>query len=350
MQPPSAYQQPQAREDEQYPSYASQQFGGRTVTQSAQPSPTQQFASQPTGPMYVGPTQPPLQHAPPQQGFQTEQPQQASHEYQSQRAELGHQPSEKHLQGRPQSATDPFDAATQPTSVHQQPIGTEAPVQQLQPESIPVQREQEGRAVPIQQQPTGAPASIGQQQFFGQPSASQEQIPWQQQPQTPPGAQGELAHAQRSATVSHQHATGQTVQQPTSGAAGTTQGGEMSVQQEVQSPSQAAAMDTLRGIPSIDILETPDEIRVFADVPGYDPDAVEVLCDDSKLTLLARRDAEEEKDATWIQRERPTEIRRELQLPAHAVVDEAEATCENGICTITLPKSEEGRQKRIGFQ
>jgi HSP20 family protein len=112
----------------------------------------------------------------------------------------------------------------------------------------------------------------------------------------------------------------------------------------------AESVPALQGIPAIDVLETPDEIRVFVDAPGFDPDDVEVLCDDSTLTILAHRSVEETEEATWMQRERPTEIQRQLQLPARAIVDEAKATCEGGVCTITLPKSEEGRQKRIGFQ
>lgn len=312
MQPQFAYQQPQVQQHEQQHSgYAPQQFVGHPVSQSPQ-QPTQQFASQPTSQ---------LQQAPPQQPqlyTQSQRPQLGSQKFPPQRAELGTQSTEQRIQSLPQSSTDPYGAALQPTTVQQQPIGTQ---------------------IPVQQQPT---TTVPQYASSMEPATHSPPV------STSVGAQGEFARPQGMSTPSHQQAAGQVVQQPTSGATEATQSGEMGVQQGMQ--SQESAMAELRGIPSVDILETPDEIRVFADVPGYERDDVEVLCDDSTLTILARRDTEEEEDTTWIQRERATEIQREFQLPARALVDEAEAACENGVCTITLPKSEEGRQKRIGFQ
>lgn len=317
MQPQFAYQQPQVQQHEQQHSgYAPQQFVGQPVSQSPQ-QPTQQFASQPTSQLQQTPTQQP-QQVQPQQYTQSQQPQLGSQKFPQQRAELGIQPTEQRIQSLPQPNTDPYGAALQPTTVQQQPIGTQ---------------------IPIQQQPT---TTVPQYASSMEPATHSPPV------STSVGAQGEFARPQGMSTPSHQQAAGQVVQQPTSEATEATQSGEMGVQQGMQ--SQERAMGELRGIPSVDILETPDEIRVFADVPGYDSDDVEVLCDDSTLTILARRDTEEEEDATWIQRERATEIQREFQLPARALVDEAEATCENGVCTITLPKSEEGRQKRIGFQ
>lgn len=316
MQPQFAYQQPQVQQHEhQHSGYVPQQFVGQPVSQSPQQQPTQQFASQPTSQLQQAPQQP--QYVQPQQYTQSQQPQRGSRKLSPQRAELGTQPTEQRIQSLPQSSPDPYGAALQPTTVQQQPIGTQ---------------------IPVQQQPITVP----------QYASSMEPATRSPPVSTSVAAQGEFARPQGMSTPSHQQAAGQAVQQPTSGATEATQSGEMGVQQGMQSQESATA--ELRGIPSVDILETPDEIRVFADVPGYEPDDVEVLCDDSTLTILARRDTEEEEDTTWIQRERATEMQREFQLPARALVDEAEAACENGICTITLPKSEEGRQKRIGFQ
>lgn len=207
---------------------------------------------------------------------------------------------------------------------------------------IPVQQTQPGQTFPSpQSQPTPQSGQPEPQPTRHQPQQGGEVS---QQGQAVPQHAQAIPQQGTSQAVSQQS---QPVQQEMASAAQQT-GGGMAGQTSMQSTTGTVGMQ--RGIIAVDIMETPDELRVYADVPGFDPDDVEVLCDDSTLTLLATRNVEDEDEASWIQRERPTEIQRELQLPARAVVDEAEATIEDGVCTITLPKSEEGRQKRIGFQ
>lgn len=122
----------------------------------------------------------------------------------------------------------------------------------------------------------------------------------------------------------------------------------MAVPEEVE--QQADLQSLAKGMPAVDIYETPDELAIFADVPGCEPENIELVGNESSVTLVAERGESPMTDAKNIQRECVEQFERTLPLPARADIDEAEATVENGVCRITLPKNEDDREKRIGFQ
>lgn len=102
--------------------------------------------------------------------------------------------------------------------------------------------------------------------------------------------------------------------------------------------------------PVVDILDSQEAITVFADLPGCDEEDIQLQASGNHLHVAATRPEEADDDDRPLQRERIDQIERTITLPVQIDVDEAEATCEEGVCEITLPKSEEGRQKEIGFQ
>lgn len=201
----------------------------------------------------------------------------------------------------------------------------------------------------VGERPIAAPsATAAQQGVIGQRNPSVQHGLVNQQ--TPTIAQGGTAGAQAVAPVSGQgaHASGQ--------GAHATQGA-LREQQAIQAGAQELEQPTrkrrqlLTGTPNVDIFETPDEVTIYADVPGSKSDELEILANDNSITLLASREDEDfEEDADLVLQERPSEFKRSITLPAVADIDAAEATHEDGTCKITLPKREDARQKRIGFQ
>jgi HSP20 family protein len=91
---------------------------------------------------------------------------------------------------------------------------------------------------------------------------------------------------------------------------------------------------------SVDVSETDEEVRVAADLPGYDREDVHVTVADRRLTVEAERDrSAAERDARFHRRERThRRVRRTVTLPADVEEEAASATYENGVLTVTLPK------------
>lgn len=101
--------------------------------------------------------------------------------------------------------------------------------------------------------------------------------------------------------------------------------------------------------PRVDISETAKEVKVVADIPGVDPDRIEIDVDEDSLVLSGNVSKEEEdKGARYYRYEREYgEFRREIALPSRVKPDKVKAKAKNGVLTIVMPKAEEEKRKRI---
>jgi HSP20 family protein len=104
----------------------------------------------------------------------------------------------------------------------------------------------------------------------------------------------------------------------------------------------------LLGLP-VDVYETPETVQVQAELPGIEPKDIHLSVVGDTLTIRGERIAErEEKGKTWHRRERRAgSFLRTIPLPARVDPDHVEATDRSGILTITLPKLEEAKARRI---
>jgi HSP20 family protein len=102
----------------------------------------------------------------------------------------------------------------------------------------------------------------------------------------------------------------------------------------------------------LEIYETPDVVTVKALVPGVSPSDLEVTVQDGVLTIRAKTETPQASDDwNWHLREIGYgEYSRSVNLPAKLDVDKADSRIENGILTLTLPKSAESRPTRISIQ
>lgn len=102
---------------------------------------------------------------------------------------------------------------------------------------------------------------------------------------------------------------------------------------------------------AIDLRETDESFFVTADLAGFEKDNIDLTLSDHKLHLSASRDVEtEEKDGSFIKRERFTEsASRVIELPDEVDGEEVEATFENGVLSVELPKEnpDEGHEITI---
>lgn len=105
------------------------------------------------------------------------------------------------------------------------------------------------------------------------------------------------------------------------------------------------------GLP-LDVVETDEAFVVKASIPGINPDQVEVTFTDNVLTLKGEVQADEEmKEARYHLRERRFgSFARSISLGARIDGDKIQADYDHGVLTLTLPKAEELKPRRIAVK
>ena len=93
---------------------------------------------------------------------------------------------------------------------------------------------------------------------------------------------------------------------------------------------------------AIDVYQDDANLVVTASLPGVKPEDVDVNVTDGALTIKGESKFEQEvKEEEYLHRERRSgSFRRVVALPRGLNTKEAEASYDNGILTVTVPKSE----------
>ena len=102
-------------------------------------------------------------------------------------------------------------------------------------------------------------------------------------------------------------------------------------------------------VPAFDISETENEIIVKAEIPGMKVEEIDISLTDGLLTIKGERKMEkEDKQENYhrIERQFGT-FSRTLNLGLKVKADGIDAGYKDGILTVTLPKAEEDKPKKI---
>jgi len=99
----------------------------------------------------------------------------------------------------------------------------------------------------------------------------------------------------------------------------------------------------------LDITSTPDALVVEAALPGVRPEDVEITVESGTLTISGELESERsEGEGDQLIREiRRGTFTRSITLPQGLEPDQAEATFENGILHLRLPKAEQVKPRQI---
>jgi HSP20 family protein len=100
----------------------------------------------------------------------------------------------------------------------------------------------------------------------------------------------------------------------------------------------------------LDVREDDGTVVVRAEAPGFEPGDFDLQVRGDQLTLRASHKAEGEEQERGYREWRQQELYRSVTLPAGVDADKVEANYRNGVLTVTLPKTEEGRGRRITVQ
>ncbi len=117
-------------------------------------------------------------------------------------------------------------------------------------------------------------------------------------------------------------------------------------------PSRALAAIGEVGAPALDIYETPDEIVAKAALPGLKPEDVSTDITGDTLTIDGESKGEQEieREDYLYQERRYGAFSRTVILPGGLKSDKAEATMEDGVLALTIPKAEEAKPKAISVK
>jgi HSP20 family protein len=102
-------------------------------------------------------------------------------------------------------------------------------------------------------------------------------------------------------------------------------------------------------LPPVDIAESEDALVLSFDLPGLNEDQIQVELDDNVLTVSGERVREDEtrQDDYFRYERRFGAFSRSVALPAGVQDDQIEASYENGVLGIRIPKPEQHKPKRI---
>jgi len=94
--------------------------------------------------------------------------------------------------------------------------------------------------------------------------------------------------------------------------------------------------------PAMDIKETDKAIIAEVEIPGFDPEKVEVSVEDNVLRVKGSMDEkkEEKEKGYWRKEIRTGSFERMVRLPVALKENSVEATYEKGILKIVMPKAE----------
>ena len=113
-------------------------------------------------------------------------------------------------------------------------------------------------------------------------------------------------------------------------------------------PAFARSLGLQSGSPALNMIEDDANIYVEAELPGIQLEDIQLSVTDEILTISGSRTIGAEDDETPLRQERVDyDFERSVTIPTSVDIELVEAEIRNGVLTITLPKSEASRTRRI---
>lgn len=101
--------------------------------------------------------------------------------------------------------------------------------------------------------------------------------------------------------------------------------------------------------PPLNLWEDDDNLYVEAELPGFELSDLDIsVAADNQLSIKGERKEPELEGGTWHRQERGYgSFSRMIELPEHVDPDKVSGEFKYGVLTITLPKREEAKSRRI---
>lgn len=102
-------------------------------------------------------------------------------------------------------------------------------------------------------------------------------------------------------------------------------------------------------VPAVDIIEETDRFVLRADLPGVNPDDIEVNMENGILSISGQRHQETMSNTDGVRRmeRRVGKFFRRFSMPDSANAEQVTAKSSNGILEVVIPKAPEVQSRRI---
>jgi HSP20 family protein len=102
-------------------------------------------------------------------------------------------------------------------------------------------------------------------------------------------------------------------------------------------------------LPAVDVFDTKEAVVLKAELAGMKPDDIQIEVEDNVLTIKGERRFEEkvEQDRYYRVERRFGSFQRSLALPQDVRADDIQASYEDGILEVRVPKAEEEQPRKI---
>lgn len=116
-------------------------------------------------------------------------------------------------------------------------------------------------------------------------------------------------------------------------------------------PGIGGRMSNLLRAPEADVVETEKEIQVYLEMPGMKPDEIDLGLENNILTISGEKRqerTEENEQNTWhLSERRYGQFSRSFVLPRDVEAEGINASFEDGVLRVVIPKSEKARRRKI---
>ena len=99
--------------------------------------------------------------------------------------------------------------------------------------------------------------------------------------------------------------------------------------------------------PEVNIFETKDGYVLEAEMPGVSKDGIEITLEGNEITIVGHRHAEPVSGELLLRERRELDYRRVFELDPAIDTGKVSAKIEQGLLTLTLPKSERVKPRKI---
>ncbi len=112
--------------------------------------------------------------------------------------------------------------------------------------------------------------------------------------------------------------------------------------------ARTLGVQSTNGGPAMNIVEDDVNIYVETELPGIELGDIELSVTNDVLTIAGSRVLSTEDETTVLRRERVDyDFERSISIPVSVELDRTAAEVRNGVLTVTLPKAETSRTRRI---
>ena len=117
-------------------------------------------------------------------------------------------------------------------------------------------------------------------------------------------------------------------------------------------PVSDEAVSTRRWMPAVDIRESGEALVLAVDLPGLKKEDVHITLENNVLTIAGERKFEKDvKEESYHRIERAYgSFARSFTVPGNLRHDQVQAAFDSGVLTVTLPKADEAKPRKIDIK